>query len=69
MRPSEILPFWITVNLGAMAMKGYSTFHRSPELEPHHKMQFSVIPGLTFLVCVCGGSFLSVEIHKPQRQM
>ena len=29
-----------------MLMKGYPTLLRSPELEPHHQMQFSVI--LTF---------------------
>ena len=27
-----------------MAMKGYSTFHKAPRLEPHHKMQFCAIP-------------------------
>ena len=27
-----------------MAMKGYSTLHRAPELEPHKQIQFSVIP-------------------------
>ena len=25
-------------------MKGYSTLPRSPELEPHHQIQFSIIP-------------------------
>ena len=34
---------WIRVNLGIMALKGYSTLSRSPELEPHHQMLFSVI--------------------------
>ena len=27
-----------------MAVKGYSTSHQATELEPHHQMQFSVIP-------------------------
>ena len=31
------------VDLGVMAMKGYSALPRSPELKPHHRMQFSVI--------------------------
>ena len=39
-----VLTVWVRVDLGVMTMKGYSTFPRSPELEPHHKMQFSVIP-------------------------
>ena len=30
--------------MGVMAMKGFFTLSRSPELEPHHQMQFSVIP-------------------------
>ena len=25
-------------------MKGYFTFPRSPELEPHYQMQFSIMP-------------------------
>ena len=32
------------VDLGVMAMKGYSMFTKSQELEPHHQMQFSFIP-------------------------
>ena len=31
-----------------MAMKGYSTLPRSPELEPQHQMQFNIIPGHSF---------------------
>ena len=31
-------------NLGLMAMKGYFTLLRVPELETHHQMQFTVIP-------------------------
>ena len=29
-------------------MKGYSTLHRAPELEPHHQVQFSVISRILF---------------------
>ena len=25
-------------------MNGYSTFHKSPELDPHYQMKFSVLP-------------------------
>ena len=32
------------MHLGVIAMKGYSIHHRSPELEPYHQRQFSVIP-------------------------
>ena len=33
------------VNQGVIALKAYSTFPRSSELEPHHQMQLSVILG------------------------
>ena len=44
MRPSQVLSFWLRLDLGVMEMKGYLPPSRSPELEPHHQMQFSVIP-------------------------
>ena len=31
-----MLPIWITVDLGVMAMKRYSAFPKTPGLEPHH---------------------------------
>ena len=34
----------LPVDLGAMAMQEYSKLPRSPELEPHHRMQFCVTP-------------------------
>ena len=39
MGPSQALSLQIRV----MAMKGYSTLPRSPELVPHHQMRFNVI--------------------------
>ena len=47
-----------------MAMKGYPTLTRSPELEPHHYMQFSVLPrtGLTSL------QVIQSENSKSQRE-
>ena len=36
--PYQVLPLWARMNLGAMAMKGYSTFLKAPALlEPHHQ--------------------------------
>ena len=38
---------WVRVDLvdqGAMVMKGYSTFPKPPKLEPHHQLEFNVIP-------------------------
>ena len=32
-----------------MAMKGHSTLPRAPELDPHHQMQFNVIPRTFFI--------------------
>ena len=43
MGPYQILPLLIKVKLGVMATKKYSTLPRSPELTPHHHIQFSVI--------------------------
>ena len=34
---------WFKVDLRVMAMKEYTTFLRSPEVDPHHQMRFSVI--------------------------
>ena len=38
-----MLPLWIRVNLGIMAMKGFFTFPKAPELKLHHFRQFSFI--------------------------
>ena len=43
MRSLQILPLWVRVDQEAMAMKGYSTLPRPPELETRHPMQFNVI--------------------------
>ena len=43
MGPKQVLPLLIRVDLGVMAIKGYSTLPRSQELEPYYQMQFSVI--------------------------
>ena len=44
MRLKQVLPLRFTVDLGVMAIKEYFPLFRSPELEPHNQMQFSVIP-------------------------
>ena len=37
--PCQVLPPWARVNLGAMAMKGYSAFPKAPVLlKPHHQI-------------------------------
>ena len=43
MGPYHGLQRWIRIDQGVMVTKEYSTFLGSPELEPHHQMQFSVI--------------------------
>ena len=43
MEPEQVLPLWVRVDLGVMAMKAYSTLPIFPELEPHYQVQFSVI--------------------------
>ena len=42
--PYQVLPFRPRVNLGAIAMKGYSTFHKAPESDclvsyPGHSLE------------------------------
>ena len=44
MEPKQELLFWVKVDLGVMAMKEYSMFPTSVGLEPHHQIQFCVIP-------------------------
>ena len=35
----QVLPLWASVNLGTMAMKGYSTLPKAPALlEPYHQI-------------------------------
>ena len=52
-----MLPLRARVDLGAMAMKGYSTFPKAPTLlEPHHQI-FNVISR----TLVGGGSYPSAE--------
>ena len=37
--PYQVLQLRASVDLGAMAMKGYSAFHKAPALlEPHHQI-------------------------------
>ena len=36
---TQVIPLWDRVNLGVIAMKGYSTFPKAPALlEPHHQI-------------------------------
>ena len=34
----QVLPLWVREEMGVMAMKGYSTFSKASELEPHHQV-------------------------------
>ena len=43
MGPHQVLPLQVRVYQGVMAMNGYFTFPTSPELEPLHQLQLSVI--------------------------
>ena len=44
MGPYQVLPLRVRVDQGAMVMKGSSTFPKPPKLEPHHQIEFNVIP-------------------------
>ena len=36
--PFQMLPLWLRVDLGAIAIKRYSIFLKAPGLEPHHQI-------------------------------
>ena len=56
-----MLPLWARVDLGAMAMKGYSTFPKAPALlEPHHQIVLCHIQNTRW----GGGSYPSVEVQS-----
>ena len=56
----QVLPLWAWVNLGAMAMKGYTTFSKAPGLpEPYHQIVLCHIRTL-----VRGGSYSSAEVQS-----
>ena len=42
--PQQIHPFQVKLDHRIITTKEYSTHLRAKELEPHHQMQFSVIP-------------------------
>ena len=43
MEAKQVLQLEVGVDQGVMAMKGYRTFLKALELEPHHQIQFNVI--------------------------
>ena len=43
-----MLPLWVRVDLGVIAIKGNSIISKAPGLEPHNQIQFSVISGHSF---------------------
>ena len=45
MRPQQVLPFQVRVNLEVIAIKGNSTLSRASELEPHHLMNLVLYLG------------------------
>ena len=47
------------MDLGVIAMKGYSTFSKAPELESHHQTQFSIISR----TLIAGWDYLSAEMQ------
>ena len=44
MGPEKAILLRVRVFLGIIAMKEHSILTESPELEPHHQIQFNVIP-------------------------
>ena len=44
----QVLRLRFRVDLGVMATKGNSALPRSPELEPHYQILFSLIPRIPY---------------------
>ena len=50
--PYQVLPLRARVDLGAMAMKGYSAFPKAPALlEPHHQIFVDELLGKVKYLC------------------
>ena len=66
--PEQILPFQVRVNLGVMAMKGYSTL---PHIQNIHQMQLNILPR-TSLFCDAGVGalypFIQLVYSKSHQQ-
>ena len=70
MGPWQVLPLRVRVDLGVITIKGYSTFLRYPELEPHHLMQLRVIPGTPLCmtrIFNLSNIGIGLAYFKPQR--
>ena len=48
MGPRQVLLLRVKVDIGVIAIKKYFIFLKAPGLDPHHRIQFSVIPGHLF---------------------
>ena len=69
MGPKQILRLRVRVDPGVIAMKGYFTLSKYPELELHHQMQFSVRVDLG-VIAMKGYSILSSSLElEPHHQM
>ena len=66
MEPYEELLLRVKVELGVMAMKGYSVIPKS--LEPRHQIQFSLIPRPLLLVDLTPRQGILSAYSKPHRQ-
>ena len=49
MEPQKVQPLWVREDLEVIAIEGYSTVSRSPELEPHPQIPFCIIPQTPYL--------------------
>ena len=58
----QIQLFWLRVDLGVIALKGYITLCRSPELEPRHQIQFCVLLRTPFVLHPAYAEYLSKYI-------
>ena len=50
MGPQQVVPPQARIDLGVMKLEEYSTLLKYSEVEPHHQMQFSVMPRTPFFV-------------------
>ena len=63
--PQQVLTLPVRVDLGVIAMKGYSTFLKSPLQEPHNQIYLKLYPGHLFSLNLQQTS--SQRVTQPQQ--
>ena len=58
----------IRVDLEVMGMKELSTLPKTPQPEPHHQMQFSIIPRIISIPRICGCVWVRACVREREKE-